>query len=214
MDIIYCAGGNKKLAKIAIEEGFLYGARSDDIRDIRCNGLIDINWEKYNWEKHLNHISIHKPKYAVVPDITNENLIDSVLEQARKVQCICPNVIIVPKIHGITKYFPSTMIVGISVPTSYAGFLPEINEISQRKVHLLGGTPRQQRELWKYYKEMDVNIVSLDCNSHSKTSDFGSYWNGIKWCHQGESFMGKYETFRMSCKGIMKMWESLGAINL
>ena len=61
MDVIYCAGGNKRLAKIAIDHGFLYGARSDDIRDIRCNGLIDVNWKDYVWDDHYSAIKIHKP---------------------------------------------------------------------------------------------------------------------------------------------------------
>jgi hypothetical protein len=210
MDIIYCSGGNKKLAQIAIEEGFLYGARSDDIRDIRCNGLIDINWTNYNWDKHLKQVSLHQPKYAVAPDITNENQIDNLLPMAEQLEKFCEKVIIVPKIDGIVKSIPLRFVIGISVPTSYSGFLPNIKELRDRNTHLLGGSPGQQRDLWRYYSRMHVNIMSVDTNCHSKASDFGSYWNGSKWCDKERDNIGKYEAFRKSCRGILRMWNNLG----
>jgi len=213
MDIIYCAGGNQKLANIAIEEGFLYGSRSDDIRDIHCNGLIDINWKKYNWQKHLDRVKNHHPKYAVVPDIMNLEMLESTLNKADEIQSFCSKVIIVPKIDGIIMTIPSKIVIGISIPTSYSGYLPRTTELINREVHFLGGTPRQQRELWMYYNKMNINVISSDCNCHSKASDFGSFWNGYKWCKENDNFTGKYETFRMSCKGIINMWKQLGAVN-
>lgn len=212
MDIIYCAGGNKKLASIAIEEGFLYGSRSDDIRTIRCNGLIDINWKRYDWEKHLEQVAKHKPKYAVFPDITEYEDFETKLFLAEELMKYCTRVIIVPKIDGIIRLIPLQFLIGISIPTSYAGFLPDISEINYREVHFLGGTPGQQRDLWHTYKSNNIQVVSVDCNSHSKASDFGSFWNGEKWCRDQGSFLGKYETFRQSCKGIMKMWTDLGVV--
>lgn len=214
MDIIYCAGGNKRLASIAIKEGFLYGSRSDDIRNVRCDGLIDINWKKYDWEKHVFQVSTNKPKYAVVPDILKQEDLYKSIDYGYELQQYCTRVIIVPKIGGVIKTIPSSMVIGISVPTTYAGFLPNVTELYGREVHFLGGTPGQQRELWKYYTRMEdlrIHVVSLDCNSHSKASDYGSYWNGYKWCHDITSSTGKYECFKLSCQGIMQMWSQLGA---
>jgi len=212
MDIIYCAGGNTRLAQIAIEEGFLYGSRSDDIRNIRCNGIIDINWKKYNWENHKALVATHRPKYAVAPDIVDCNKINETIDLATSLQNFCSRVIIVPKIHGVISKIPLSFVVGISLPSSYAGFIPHFKELIGRDIHLLGGTPGQQRSFWKYYSQKGLTITSVDCNSHSKTSDFGSYWNGFKWCKVNSKTIGKYEVFRMSCQGIIYMWKMLGAM--
>ena len=213
MDIIYCAGGGKILAEIAIQEGFLYGSRSDDIREIpRCNGLIDVNWKKYDWEDHLKAVKNHRPKYAVVPDIESWKSLDRALEMAKALEEICERVIIVPKQHGITSNIPLKYIIGISVPTSYSGFIPFSRELINRDIHLLGGSPNQQKELWQYYMKMNIHITSVDINCHNKVSSFGKYWNGHKWIFDGNHAIDKYEAFRRSCKGIMSMWRELNAL--
>ena len=212
MDVIYCAGGNVKLAKIAIAEGFLYGARSDDIRNIRCDGLIDINWKKYDWRLHLQIVSAHHPKYAVAPDITSARQLPRTLRLAQQLARYCSRVIVVPKLGNIIHHIPRCFLIGISVPTSYSGFLPRACELAGREVHLLGGTPTQQRQLWLYFRQMNVAVVSVDSNSHSKASDYGSYWDGNRWCDQERGTIGKYGAFRKSCRGIMLMWKMLGAI--
>jgi hypothetical protein len=213
MDVIYCAGGGKILAKIAIEEGFLYGSRSDDIRpEPRCNGLIDINWENYNWLSHLEAVRSHRPKYAVVPDITQLREYSRVLRLAIRVEPFCQRVIVVPKVDSIIKCIPRKYIIGISVPTSYSGFLPKVDELKGREIHLLGGSPGQQRELWKYFRSMGISILSVDVNTHNKVSNFGNYWNGNKWVYEGRYKLDKYQAFRKSCKGIINMWRKLGAL--
>lgn len=119
MDVIYCAGGGKVLAEIALAEGFLYGARSDDIRpEPRCNGLIDINWKEYDWVEHVKAVKQHKPKYAVVPDITRIVDYNLAIEYAEEMEDYCGYVIIVPKIPGIIKNIPQKYVIGVSIPTS------------------------------------------------------------------------------------------------
>ena len=212
MDVIYCAGGNSRLARIAIGEGFLYGARSDDIRHLRCDGLIDINWKRYDWHRYLDAVDAHRPRYAVVPDILHAGGVDRAIEQAEQIQQYCGKPIVVPKVHGVVDRIPNRHVIGVSVPTSYAGFLPDVAELHGRSVHLLGGSPRQQRDLWKYYTYMGIAVLSLDINCHSKASDFGSYWNGSRWCDDERHCIGKYEAFRKSCRGILTMWRRLGAL--
>lgn len=212
MDVIYCAGGNIKLARIAMEAGFLYGARSDDIRSLRCNGLVDINWLSYDWRRHIEVVAVHRPKYAVAPDILDVRETPRVLRLAEQLGEYCYKVIIVPKVPNIVGYIPQACIVGVSVPTTYSGFLPTLSELRGRKVHLLGGSPRQQRELWLYYSSAGIAVTSVDSNSHGKASDFGSYWDGDRWCDRERDRIGKYEAFRKSCQGIMRMWRILGAI--
>lgn len=214
MDIIYCAVSGKRLVDIAIEEGFLYGARSDEIRrGVHCNGMIDINWTNYDWNNHLEQTEIHFPKYAVVPDILKHRELPRILRLASIIEPHCTRVIVVPKNHGLIKYIPERYVIGISVPTSYAGFIPPVVGLRGRDLHLLGGSPVQQRELWRYYRSMGIRVVSLDINCHSKASDYGSYWDGYKWNDTERRTIGKYEAFRKSCRGIVGMWIRLGAIS-
>lgn len=192
MDIIYCAGGNKRLAEIAIDSGYMYGARSDDIRDLRCDGLIDINWKSYNWNNHILAIKKHNPKYAVVPDVESNDLIKERVEMGLEIESLGSIPIIVPKIHGIISSIPSNYLIGISVPSSYAGFLPPLWDLHGKNVHLLGGSPKKQRNLWREYSSNNINVVSVDINCHSKASDFGSYWDGNKWNDDERATIGKY----------------------
>jgi hypothetical protein len=211
MDLIYCAGGGRVLAEIAIKEGFLYGARSDDIRDApRCTGLVDINWKNYDWIEHLTAVQKHQPKYAVAPDIEQPRKIRRTLELAEKLEGFCYKVIIVPKRKNIIKHIPQKYLIGISVPTSYSGYMPSTSELLGRELHLLGGSPGQQRELWLYFDSLSIPVMSVDVNCHNKVSNFGKYWNGEKWTFEGKHKIDKYEAFRRSCRGIINMWKTLG----
>jgi hypothetical protein len=213
MDIIYCAGGGRILAEIAQEEGFMYGSRSDDVRtDPRCNGIIDINWRNYQWQSHLAAVQAHQPRYAVATDIVNRASFAVVMKLATELERCCERVIIVPKQKGLVSKIPRKYVIGISIPTSYSGFIPQCEELSGRDVHLLGGSPKQQQHYWKQYQGLDINVTSLDINCHNKVSSFGKYWDGSKWVHEGIHVIDKYEAFRKSCQGIMAMWKALGAI--
>ncbi|HJR79993.1 MAG TPA: DUF6610 family protein [Anaerolineales bacterium] len=213
MDLIYCAGGGKVLADIAIEEGFLYGARSDDAREFpRCNGLIDINWKNYDWGRHLETVEKHRPKYAVAPDIEKNDDLDKTLSLASSLEYLCDRVIIVPKNNNLLHHIPKKYVIGISVPTSYSGFIPNPDDLTGRDVHLLGGSPKQQKMLWMQYQSLKISVISLDVNCHNKVSSFGKYWDGKRWFREGKYSLDKYDAFRRSCKGIKQMWTELGAI--
>lgn len=209
IDIIYCAGGNRKLAQIAKDEGFLYGARSDDIRDVHCDGLIDVNWKSYDWKKHLSAIEIHRPKFAVVPDVQRTDCIEMAISQGWEIFEMGTIPIIVPKLFGVTKYIPAEFVIGVSVPSRYSGHLPLIWEIRKRNVHLLGGSPVWQRKLWFEFTAYGVNINSIDINCHNLASNFGSYWDGEKWNDSERETIGKYDAFKKSCQGIKRMWENI-----
>jgi len=213
MDLIYCAGGGRILAEIAIREGFLYGSRSDDVRETpRCSGLIDINWKNYDWEKHLAAVQKHKPKYAVAPDIEAYGRVKATLELAKRLEDVCGRVIVVPKRKNIIKHIPLRYIIGISVPTSYSGYMPDSSELIGRELHLLGGSPRQQKILWQNFNSLSIPVKSIDINCHNKVSSFGKYRDGEKWAFEGKHQIDKYEAFRRSCKGIITMWKAMGAI--
>lgn len=157
-------------------------------------------------------VSRHSPKYAVAPDIEDASEFPRLLELAHELEPLCDRVIMVPKVDGIIGKIPFQYLVGISVPTSYSGYLPSAGEIAGRDLHLLGGSPAQQRELWRYYTQFGATVTSVDLNCHNKASDFGSYWDGFQWRDDERDTIGKYEAFRKSCKGIVRMWHLLGAL--
>lgn len=205
MDLIYCAKYTE-LSPIAASMGFLLGARSDSARVIKYKGMIDINWKNYNWDNHLSVVKDHQPKYSVAPDITNREQLNKTINNAYELKKWSDFVIVVPKENNLINDIPNDFVIGVSVPSNYAGFVPMGAELSGRKAHLLGGSPRKQLELYRHYSEFDVEIASSDINCHHKASNYGSYWNGNKWCDNERSSIGKHGAFKKSCEGIIRMW--------
>src|SRR3954469_18128551 len=72
-DLIYCAGSNQALDRIAHEAGFLLGIRSGrtSLPGYRVQ-FVDIDYRRPDFEKHLRVVSKHQPKYATVPDLSEE----------------------------------------------------------------------------------------------------------------------------------------------
>lgn len=209
MDIIYCAGGNKRFAEIAINEGFLYGTRHD-YKPYWKPFMVDINWKRYYWPDYARKIAEWQPVTAMVadyerPDQFNVMKIQSLellaLEVERPMVC--------PKFAGAVYDIPEWCVVAVSVPTSYAGYLPGIAELKGRRVHLLGGSPQAQIELIKYYSRMGIQVVSVDCNMHQKAAQLGTYFSGSKWKNMGAGKVSTDDAFRRSCKAILKAMRAL-----
>ena len=227
IDLIYCAGGNKRFAQIAIEYGFLYGSRSDD-RPYFPVDFVDINYKqgRVAWPNHLAFVREHQPKYAVAPDLMAIEDLRDVLTEAERLAAWAQNVIIVPKVHGIMVSIPSEFAIGYSVPTSYGGTELWIGEFVGRRVHLLGGSPRKQATIWRYLSKdvmsVDGNIAQKlacqrcqffdpSCVVASTTKVTSKQWptiqeaDGRKWPN-GDA---PYEAFRRSCRNLKQFWIQL-----
>lgn len=177
--MIFCRGGNPRVAKMAIDLGFKYGTRSDDQvgKGLRCDGLIDINWKKYDWDKHKELVQNHRPMLACVPDVTEKQMLKRILAMMCELEEFCDKVVVIPKLHKLIPKIPSRAIIGVSVPSKYAGFLPHLDELRGRRIHMLGGSPKKQLEIGLLYKQRGIDVFSVDGNGVCLTAGLKKYWH-------------------------------------
>jgi hypothetical protein len=197
------------LAFAVAKMGFLVGSHSsvkalvkDRERWSWAFGLafIDCEFKKYNHQKHLVAIKANNPQYATVRDLmTKEQCekddieyfdFDTIMKQAEQIEQYTDNVIVeqieqytdnvivIPKFNCLSD-IPDKYILGYSIPTKYAG-TPLPRELFRgRRVHLLGGSWKKQKEYIEYF---DGDVVSFDNNNLWKVSVYGNFdWpNGDK----------------------------------
>lgn len=210
--LIYCAGGSKRYAEIAIQNGFLYGARLP-VKLYHDNlYFCDQNWKKPEKEKYIAAIKLHKPTIATVLDIESEQTRAEAYEWAEEIAPFVEYIIIIPKIEIEIpeKIGEKPIIIGYSVPSKYGATTIPIERFVNRKIHLLGGSPKKQIEIYKKYPQA---IFSADGNSHMKVAAFNKFWSGKKWIYLRDYLPEpcakdcSYLAFEMSCQNIQKMWQ-------
>ena len=171
---------SRNATSIAEQHGWLPGARYTNMRDVRkCNriGLVDVDWRKYDYERHLSTVKDVRPLLTVARDIENKRDFGRTIKEAEKLAQYAKFVIIVPKVKGIVRRLRnivgSKFIVGYSVPTTYGETTVSVNEFEDMPIHLLGGRPDVQRRLGD-----TVNVVSLDSNRLTLDAKYGDYFDG------------------------------------
>ncbi len=208
-DVIYCAGGNREFARIAVEAGMLYGTRHDDTPAYKPY-MLDINWKRYDWRDYLDKVGRWQPHIAMVPDYEHE------WQRGRMVRMACQlvergveRVMVCPKFAGAVSHIPDWCLVAISVPSGYAGFLPDPAELTGRRVHLLGGVPQAQMQLARTYGGLGITVSSVDLNAHKRAALLGSIWqprrSGTNW-HYPRNGLDAYSVFGLSTSNILTAW--------
>ena len=86
-----------------------------------------------------------------------------------------------PKFAGAVADIPADCLVAVSVPSSYAGFVPELTELRGRRVHLLGGNPQAQADL---VTRLGGAVVSADYNVHERNAQNGMIFDYGRWVHR------------------------------
>lgn len=215
MELIYCAGGNKRFAQIAIDHGFLYGAQLPRTVYHPLH-MADQDWKRPNRAAYMAALAKHRPRLATVLDLERSDQLDEVLswaeEAAQYVQCV----MLIPKVFGIIPSLPrriggADVRLGYSVPTKFGGTELPVWEFTGWPVHLLGGQPQTQMALAHY---MDVR--SVDGNyAMLKATKFCSFWQDGGWCMLRDVGINvakdaPYEAFRRSCENIAAAWAKLG----
>lgn len=171
----------RKVISLALEAGWLPGARYTNLRDVRHvqfsgSGFLDIDWKHYCFDSHLSAAAKVRPFITVARDIECLSQLDSILLEANELQKHSSRVILVPKdprLEGkLHRYIPNEFILGYSVPTRYGGtaIKPEAFEWA---VHLLGGRPDVQRRLANL-----MPVESFDCNRFTYDAKFGDFFDG------------------------------------
>jgi hypothetical protein len=226
--LIYCAGGNKKFAEIAIHSGYLYGSRLPKEKLYFPIYFADQNWKKPDRGGYMEALDKHRPHIATVLDLEKINQIKEVLSWADEASQFCKEVIVIPKIKGVIKQIPhringKKVVLGFSVPTMYGKTTVPKEEFKGRTLHLLGGSPHAQIKLWQEMKKY-CDIVSSDGNYVQKMAVlYNRYWtNGDapdrrnRWFPRLDEADGKkwrkdapYEAFRRSCENIKVAWQKL-----
>ena len=185
IDLIYCAGGNPRLSRIAYDAHWHLGVRSGKSPDGYPIRFVDIDYRHPNFERHLATVGALQPHYATVPDLSEEQVseqdITRAIQQAERLANYCAVVLIVPKLPGQIALLPDHLAIGYSVPTSYGGAQYPIWELAGRRVHLLGGNPHKQLDIYRYVQAIGT-VLSVDGNMAMKLATrYAMYWDSGKW---------------------------------
>lgn len=173
----------------------------------------------------MKALAYHRPCMATVIDWEQEEQLPDVLSWAEEAaQHVGESVLIVPKVPGCIGQLPRAIgdkriVLAYSVPTSYGGSPLHLLELADWPVHLLGGSPHRQMELYRYLRCCS-EVVSVDGNMTGQQARRGRFWRSKKgtkghWVQLSES--GDYrergvdlECFRLSLEGIKNAWRSIG----
>lgn len=231
MDLIYCADGNERFASLAIDAGFRYGARLPATVYFPP-WFADQDWRDPDRRAYMDALREHEPVMATVLDWERPDQLVEVLDWAEEAAQYVKRVLIVPKVIGGIPRIPDRVggkpvVLAYSVPTRYAGSEVPLWEFAGRPVHLLGGSPHRQMEIWHYLTPI-ASVVSVDGNMANKMA---TRWTGVwvpgtsrgasnRWWPTLQELTGgwwgddaTYEAFRRSCENIMATWERLVRVN-
>lgn len=204
------ASHSKLVQKITTRHGWLPAARYTNLRDVRTFseiGFIDIDWRNYNFRRHLEVVKSIKPTITVARDVEAVEQLGRIVEEASELAMYAKNVVIVPKCprlaDSMEEVIPVDFILGFSTPTKYGG-TPIPPERFQRRVHLLGGSPKVQ-----LFLASKMNVASFDCNRFTLDARFGDYFDGEKFRPHP---IGGYERcLEDSVLGINAAWAAMAA---
>lgn len=180
---ILCQGNNQELPAIAHRAGCAYGTRSRE-KPRAWPYMLDITWQRYDWQKYMDMVREYRPVMAMAADYLHPGQRRHLYQQIRDLRAAgVLRVLVCPKFPGAVAHIPSWCVVAISIPSKYAGFVPPLDELRGRKMHLLGGSPVAQRE-WLLKLNAVGHVLSLDNNSVTYAAAFGCQWTGTFWKRQ------------------------------
>ena len=198
---------SKRVLRVATKLGWLPGARYTNLRDVRSFdqlGFLDIEWQDYDFQRHLEVTKQTRPVLTVARDIERRSQLTRVIDQAHELAEYAERVVIVPKPRSlgeeINELIPGEFVLGYSVPTKYGGTRIK-PEFFQRPVHLLGGRPDVQRRLGEL-----MPVESLDCNRFTLDAAFGDYFDGEMFRPHPKG--GYNRCILESVKNINRLWAS------
>jgi len=224
-EIIFCAGGTKRYAEIALDTGFLYGARLPGFVYYRPY-FVDQDYRNPDRSSYMKAVKEYRPFMATVMDLERDEQLPEVLDWAHEIAEFVQVIVIIPKVVGIIKKLPRNIKgklirLGYSVDTTYGKTTVPTEEFRGWQVHLLGGDPTDQLSL-----TLVMNVWSVDTNYHLKQANGVRHWQPISnsvvrsknrhWPTLDESggFIHQnatYEAFRRSSHAIMNQWLKLTA---
>lgn len=227
IDLVYCAGKNKRFDDIALAAGYRLGARLP-ATVYHPLWFADQDWRQPNRTAYMAALAQHRPTVASVLDWERTEQLPEVLDWAEQAAQFVEVVLIVPKVMGEISKLPrqvngKQVRLGYSVPTRYGGTELPLWEFARWPVHLLGGSPHAQMHVWRHLQGVaevlsaDGNMTQLMATRYCQFWTNGEakyannrYWPRL-WEAEGER-MGRdapYEAFRRSCINVMAAWRRL-----
>lgn len=218
-ELIYCAAGNERFKNIAVRYGLRYGAQLP-ATVYQSPYFADQDWRNPDRAKYMAALEVYQPEIATVLDLERDEQFSDVMAWAfEAAQHVKQAVIIIPKAQGIVSRIPEfiagkSIRLGYSVPTKYAGTSVPSWEFGRRPVHLLGGSPKEQLRLRRYF-----NVASIDGNYINKMAvEYNQFFSAGK--HAGnngnyprlDKVYGKvtadapYLAFELSCMNLRAAW--------
>lgn len=217
--LIYCADGNPAFARVAVECGWLYGARLPATVYERVY-FADQDWRTPDRGKYMAALAEHRPEVATVLDWERPEQGDEVLAWAEEAARHVRTVVVIPKVPGTVPDIPgrvggAEVVLGYSVPTAYGATPVPLWEFGRRPVHLLGGSPQRQLELAGY-----LNVVSADGNMAHQQAHRCRFWSRARtrkgrWVQLRDAgdvreVGANLEAFRRSMLAIRDAWAAAG----
>jgi hypothetical protein len=224
INLIFCSNGNHTYARAAIDAGWLYGACLPGTV-YEPIYFADQDWKRPNRAGYFSSLASLKPAMATCLDWEQEGQFAEVLDWAEEAaQHVSDSVVIIPKVVGGVPRIPrriggKRVILGYSVPTKYGGSPLPLWELAGWPIHLLGGSPQAQRQVWQHLS-MIAEVVSLDgnmtaqqsrkCRTWKRRPGSHGHWVNLKELGDDRKEGAPLECFKQSLleiKEIKEMWK-------
>lgn len=226
MKLIYCANGNARLADIAIQAGYHYGAQLPGTI-YRPIYFADQDWKRPDRAAYMAALAYHRPAMATVLDWERPEQLPEVLDWAEETAQWVDRVLLIPKVIGAIGRLPraiggKSITLAYSVPTRFGGTACPVWEFAGWPIHLLGGSPQAQQHAYQHLQGL-ADVQSADGNYAQKMAvRWGQFWvaGTATWARDrywprlretGEEVHTDvpYEAWRRSCINIIAAWQTL-----
>lgn len=183
--LIWCADGNYDHSLAALSAGWLYGVRLPHRGILPDTPLhfADQDWKRPDRIRYMEALRQYRPALATVIDWEEESQLHEVLSWAEEAsEHVAEAVLIIPKVPDRIGDIPESIggkevRIAYSVPTSYGGSPLGLWELKNRTIHLLGGSPQKQHEIWMYLRGVS-DVKSMDGNMAKKMATSRClYWD-------------------------------------
>ena len=207
IDVIYCGGGNRRFAEIAVGCGMKYGSRLPETVYLPLD-FADQDWKHPDRAGYMAALAEHCPEMATVLDWERAEQLDEVLAWAEEAAQYVQTIVIIPKVPGRMWLLPrqvggADVRLGFSVATEYGWTEVPVSHFRGWPVHLLGGSPDDQLRMARYF-----DVRSVDGNYFQKAAVKGCrYWDRAGgWHGVSVGQDAPYRAFECSCRNILQAW--------
>lgn len=208
---IIVRGDNKDVPAICRASGSAYGVQEHDPAHA-WPFMVDVDFGNPNWPGYIRTVEGHRPVQALVVDYADRELKEEMLRQVADLRAAgVLRVVVCPKFHGAIGDIPPDCVIGVSLRTAgrlangenkFAGFMPQFEELARRRCHLLGGSPRLQKDTISKLHGIGAVVLSVDGNAQFGGAARGSMYADGRWRRKTGEKAAYLETALQSSKAI------------